>query len=152
MKLSKQKIAPLVLLLVIAGIAIVVALVVYKPNKKENKPTSSTTTQAAIPPISPTAVAKDVAKYKGKHIAVQGTVYQLPDKQYILISSDQPPSAVRLDFSKTKIDPSQYANQANTSHKVDTRLEDPHGQVIVTGTFTQGTTKNPYYLLVESVK
>lgn len=95
--------------------------------------------------ISPFAVASDPLAYKDKPLKLRGLVAESSSGQYSLASQKtDEPLGIRLDFSKSKIDPVQYAN---TSKKTA-------NPVTVTGTLAE--TKNPagnfiYVVTVESV-
>jgi uncharacterized protein YdeI (BOF family) len=111
---SKTVVIPIIVLSFAAGAG---AMAVINHPKKDNK-NSSNTVSKATSTSSPAAVIKDVSSYSGKQVTLQGILISVTDtKTYLLADNNtKSPGAIKLDFSKSGIDPAKLVtNTATTS-------------------------------------
>jgi hypothetical protein len=155
---NPKRIAPIIALLVIASLVVIVALALHSSNdsKKTSKGSSVSSNAAAPTPaiLNPTDVVKQLDTYTNKRIALKGTINEV-EKKFYVVGDGQPSGAVRLDFSKTSVNPSQYANVADTT-LAGNEKSTIKGPATVIGTLVKtsqpGDKTPPYSLVVSSIK
>lgn len=105
-----------------------------------------------------TTVLTQPEKYLDKEVTVRGTIYKLDQNEYYLVEqvkkpSKDTPNSIKLDLSKTKIDPSQYANAGSTTKKKnDAKAPEIKPAVTVTGKIISTQTAGRFVLVVSSIK
>ena len=94
-------------------------------------------------------IVKTPAKYSGKDVAVKGKIV-LADKDYYISDQEAKPTAIKLDFSQSSLDPKKYSDAPLPPPKPGTQFT-PQPPVTVTGKldFSQ---KNAIVLVVQSIK
>jgi hypothetical protein len=121
----------LVIILIVIG---AVVIVITDKNPKDSititKKTTTANPQSPAITASPNDVAKQLGQHNGKVIALKGQIYQISGVYYV-VGAGKTPSAVKLDFSKSNVDPVQYANVPPGGQKA------PEGKTVTTkGDFT----------------
>lgn len=159
---SKKVILPLVVLLIVAGAGAVFA---FKDKGSDQNESTNNNNVGTKPPTqteaklyTTTEVLADVNTYKDQIISLRGSIVHIEGEDYYLAGAGaevdpNKPSALKLDFSKTDIDPSQYANlgsreKGEPSDAAATEIKPP---VTVTGKLTQSDPEAEPYLEVTSV-
>ncbi len=95
--------------------------------------------------ISPHAISIAPQKYVDKEVKIRGLIVETAPGQYSAVSQDpNEPLGLKLDFSKSGVDPNKYANTSK-----DTKLKDP---VTVVGKLNQTKTDNSYITFTFIVK
>lgn len=149
----KPRTATLLALIVIAGIGTAVILLTYNGDNQP-KSTKKIATQAEASTKTESVTAKP-SDFNNKTITVTGRIIQLSNNGQAVYyvsgespSQGQPPSAIKLEFDKSKIDIAAYAETppaGNTQYS-------PKPAVTVSGTFKFDSKKSdPPVLVVDSI-
>lgn len=103
-KSRPQKLIAVVVLVILIGTGITVLV-----TRNLSKPKPQEETKVIV--YSPTAefLRTKLTGYVGKDIGLKGSVIQI-NKAYYVVSSGKDSGLVKLDFSKTRIDPKKYAD------------------------------------------
>ncbi len=178
MKKSRSKIT--FLLIAVLVVACIAAGVVLARKHHDDKETGATakTRQPAVAQ-SPTVLLKSFQNYIGKEVSLKGLIVPSDASTYYIIGQEtKSPGGIKLDFSKTSIDPKKYADiptQTATAPTVPTTsqaaktppatvtasksspsaktpaIPKPKGAVTVTGTLTQDKSTSQPILVVKSI-
>lgn len=154
---SKKVILPLIILLVIAGGAAVLATKDKEASQTESANNTEAQKQTEVQLYNATEVLADINTYKDKEISLRGSVVHIEGEDYYLAGGGEvdpnKPSAIKLDFSKTDIDPSQYANLGSREKgkPSDAEAVEIKPPVTVTGKLLQDDPEAEPYLEVTSV-
>ena len=142
MKSKQIAVLGIIAILIVAGVLVLTAL----PDKKQAAQTKPAT-QKAVNLSDPALIVKDFKKYNGQEVAVKGKVVKTENKDFYLVGQEAKPSAIKLDFSKTNIDPKTLVDlpTSEKEHFVAKPL------VTVTGKINTPQ-KGPASIIVSSVK
>ncbi len=114
--------------------------------------------------LTPTDVLKQASQYSGKVISVKGSVVHSKLGYYIAGQEKKNPGAILLDFDKSKVNPTSYANEAGKPQAAALDTSKPStptsasnkvaakGLFTITGRLVQNPTSHAIVLVVESVK
>jgi hypothetical protein len=131
----------IILLLIITNVITAEVVSRHKSDSSASaKVSASTHTYKA-----PADLVKNSQKEAGKDVTVTGTIVK-SDTTYYVVGQGKSPVALKLDFSKTSLDPNNYVAPAAT----DTGKPVTAKQYTVSGTLS-AVDKNSF-LLVKSVK
>lgn len=149
MKVNAKIVAPLVALLIIAG-GLTAFLLTQDPDDKPAPKTSSKQEPKSTGTYVPEDVLQKSAEYKDRIISLKGQAYRI-NKEFFVVGSSATPAAVRLDFSKTSLDPLDYATISEET-KTPGEAYVAKDSFTFTGKYTQTQTNGPFVLVVSSVK
>lgn len=162
---KKQLIAIIAIVLVTNGITALVLM-----NDGNNSGKSSATKKITSGTLNPTDVIKQPAPYVNTIVSVKGNLVHSSTGDYFVVGPEKTaPGAVKLDFSKSKLDPSKYVNEVGSGKATTTAVPAPadnskqpqatpsakitiKGPFTVSGTLTQNATSHAIVLIVDSVK
>ena len=140
-KPSKKLLTALVALIVVCGLLTAIALLTKDSSDKSADTSKNAAKTADVEKgENPTEVLDSVDQYQGKEVALTGTITEISDGKYYVVGNNKEYSgAVLLDFSKSKLDPADYANAApDSKSKQRVVLKGPF---IIKGTFNQDTSE-----------
>lgn len=141
-------------------------------NNSSGQPTT-TKSRDASSTVSATTILKHPSEYANMDILVQGSIIKSADSYFIVGNEKKTPGAIKLDFSKTKLDPKNYvassdAQQDQTPKPADPTLPAPAAPAAPTpnknqvptgkngytvrGRLAQPDPSRPQVLVVESIK
>lgn len=172
-KLTKKSIVITLVLIIILGLAITFFLVkkndsVHPDNQSSSEENSNApgalnepkpeglespadiTLDSELPEgtISPHTVASDAGKYFGKELKIRGLIVEASSGNYSITSQKAEENlGLRLDFSKSDVNPQQYSNSGFESN--ERKFSDP---VTVVGKLKAPDGKNPLTLEVKSIQ
>jgi hypothetical protein len=86
-------------------------------NEPESSTKASVTSEKKLNYNTVEELLNNVAQLFGKEVTVTGKVVQT-QSEYYLVGTAKPPSAIKLDFSKSGIDPNTLVNSKQNSQKV----------------------------------
>jgi hypothetical protein len=109
--------------------------------------------QAAIKATSGFDILKDIEGNSGKKATLSGRIYKVQADYFLSEANVPKPSGIKLNFSKSKIDPAQYSNQADTTpNENNESVPQLKGPYKVSGTLQRDKTSGAPYLVIDSIK
>jgi uncharacterized protein YdeI (BOF family) len=146
----KSKAAPVVIAVAVILFGLAIALAYQKGKDTSNKPPANAATNHASQ--NPTDVVPQLSSLNNQSVTLKGRIQQYTATDYYIVGDGKQPGAIKLDFSKSKVNAADYANPTITNDPQTTGKIAAKGPVTVTGKITQPTASGQYVLVVQSVK
>jgi hypothetical protein len=159
----KTRLLPILLIVIflMVGAAIFIGYV----NGRSPSPKAVTKTASSV---DLTQALNDPTAYANQDVSVKGNIAKIgsPDQtnkqasenlkaEYLLISNDASPKAIKLDFGKTNIDPAKYAvtpSKSNVSKTREQSFPSAKSSVTVTGKLTVDSSTHAVRLVVKAIQ
>ena len=151
----KSILVPAAALIVVGGAATAIMLTKQpEPNTSVDsaKTADPGKSQDQVKEYSPTDIVKQLSQYNNQRLTLKGSINQLPSKEYYVVGEGNPPGAIKLDFSKSRLDPTKYSNTSEDVKYTGGKPPTLKGSFSVTGKLARPATSGPYVLIVESIK
>lgn len=152
---SSKIILVLVVVIVLGAAAGIAAAIFHKKDSDKNTPVQTTSSQTPVKSNNPKVVLSSIKSYTGQNVTLDGVISKVQNDYYLVGLDKDKPGAIKLDLSKTSVDPTKYIAQtaqstAPTSPGQKVKVVQP--TVSVTGKVYQKNTSSQPTLIVTSIK